>query len=426
MNADRRAAFAALCDIEQGAYSNFAVNRQVRRDGVVSVAFVRELVYGVLRHAYALDYNIDRLLKNPGRRLRPGIRTLLRMGMYQLSHMDGVAHYAAVDETVGLAARQFRGQQGFVNAILRTHVRNGCRILYPETDDDIGDLSIRYSTHRDIVQLWMASYGRTAAEKMLESQMHPAPLTVRTNRLKIGRGDLIKRLEQSGFVACEGEHAETAVHLSGGELIASRLYAEGLCSVQDESSQIAVELLDPAKGERVLDLCAAPGGKSCACAERMLDTGTVCAFDIHPGKLRAVAREADRLQLTIVRTAVADSTIHDEALAGTGDAVWVDAPCSGLGVLRRKPELKLRSCRESVASLVDLQRALLSNAARYVCPGGRLMYTTCTVNPAENEDAIEAFLAEQTGFELEYKKQWTTWEHGTDGFFIGLMRKRND
>lgn len=427
MDPNRRAAYGALRDIEsKGAYSNYAVNRHVQNAQVRSPAFVRGLVYGVLRHTYFLDYNIDRLLREPSRRVKPGVRTLLRMAMYQLLFMDSVSDYAAVDETVGMAAALFRGQQGFVNGVLRAFVRTGRQTVLPDPSDVVEHDSIRYSTHPDIVRLWHEAYGPAIARKLLESTLEIPPLTLRTNALVNTRADLIKKLSDAGLDPAAGRLAETAITLSGGEVLAGDLYRNGCFSIQDESSQVALDILNPKPGEYLLDLCAAPGGKSCAAAERMQDLGTVQAFDIHEGKIQSILDEATRLGLTSISARARDSTVPDTSLVSLADCVWLDAPCSGLGVLRRKPEIKLKSCAQTMRTLKTLQQKLLATAAAYPGPEGRLMYTTCTINPAENEEMTRAFRRSNPEYRLERELQLTPHEHGTDGFYICLMRRQHD
>lgn len=427
MDLDRRAAYLILRDIHaRDAYSNLAVNRQLGEAGIRSGAFVRELVYGVLRNQLFLDYNIDRLMRSPDSRLKAGVRILLRMGLYQLLWMDSVTDYAAVDETVKLAGRFHKGQTGFVNGVLRSFVRNEKRTMLPDPSEEAFHLSVRYSCHREIVDLWMKVYGSQGARDLLESVQAVPPLTLRTNNLKIGRPALMEALASEGLLPLEGLLTETAVLLAGGEILNGNLYREGYFSIQDESSQLAVQLLDPKPGERLLDLCAAPGGKSCAAAEWMKDEGEVDSFDVHADKIHRISREAGRLGITIVRAAAADGTVYEPSLESVADCVLVDAPCSGLGVVRRKPELKLHPFRDKADALHNIQRRLLDVAACYIKTGGRLLYSTCTINPDENERVTEAFLASHPGYSREKELQLLPSVHGTDGLYICLMRRQND
>ncbi|HCU07659.1 MAG TPA: 16S rRNA (cytosine(967)-C(5))-methyltransferase RsmB [Clostridiales bacterium] len=427
MDQDRYAAYLILKEIQaKGAYSNLAVNRFVQDSAVRSPAFVRELVYGILRNQIFLDYNINRLLSDPKGRMKPGLRILLRMGLYQLLRMDGVSDYAAVDETVKLAGRFFKGQRGFVNGVLRAFVRNGKATVLPAPADEIAYLSVRYSCHPEIVCLWQKTYGSDMTRELLESSQAIPPLTLRTNLLKIQRDGLIEALSEEGLASAAGHLTETAVWLTGGDVLSGNLYQKGFFSVQDESSQMAVQLLDPQPGDLLLDLCAAPGGKSCAAAERMNDQGNVYAYDVHPEKIELIQEEARRLGITMIRASAADSTVYDPSLDSVADCVWVDAPCSGLGVIRRKPELKLQPFAEKAGMLTPIQAALLSVSSKYVKRNGRLLYSTCTINPAENEAVTDAFLTSHPEFIKEEQLQLLPSVHGTDGFFICLMRRQND
>jgi len=426
MDPNRYAAYSALKHIEEKyAYSNVAVNRYAQKPGVTSQAFVRELVYGVLRHSYFLDYNIGRLLNRPDRRMPAGISILMRMGMYQLLFMESVSDYAAVDETVGMAAKLFKGRQGLVNAVLRTFVRNGKQTAVPDSCDAVENFSIRYSAHPDIVNTWIAAYGTERAQSLLESALCIPPLTMRVNTQKTTRAQLIEDLAGLGHSAKAGIWSGTALSIDGGDVLSGELYKRGHFSVQDESSQVAADVLDPKSGEYIVDMCAAPGGKSCASAERMQDQGVVRAFDVHAWKIPLIRDEAHRLGLQIIEASVWDGTVFDADLAGRADGVWVDAPCSGLGVLRRKPEIKQRNL-DAVPALCDLQAALLANASHYVKPNGRLLYTTCTINPAENEEIVKAFCDANQMYRVEKECQLTPSEHGTDGFYICLMRRQHD
>ena len=424
---DRYAAYLILREIQsKGAYSNLAVNRYVQDPAVRSPGFVRELVYGVLRNQVFLDYNIDRLLKDPKSRMKPGLRILLRMGLYQLLRMDGVTDYGAVDETVKLAGRFFKGQRGFVNGLLRTFIRNGKVTVLPDPADETAYLSVLYSCHPDIIDMWETAYGPEMTRELLEASQTVPPLTLRTNLLKISRDDLMQRLSAEGHAPEAGTLTDTAICLSGGDLLAGRLYRDGYFSVQDESSQVAVKLLAPKPGEVLADICAAPGGKSCAAAERMQDRGCVHARDLYPEKLSQIQEEARRLGISVIRTAAADGAVYDPSLDAQADAVWVDAPCSGLGVIRRKPEIKLQSCGEKIKMLSRIQSELLSVSCKYVKKNGRLLYSTCTVSPLENEGVTDMFLASHPMFTKEKQLQLLPSIHGTDGFYICLMRRQND
>ena len=409
-DSSRRIAFDILKSVEsEGAFSNILLNRRLEHAKNADPALVRKLVHGVLKNELLLDYQIARFLKKPG--LKAKQKILLRLGFYQLAFCGDIPDYTAVDETVALAKDVQKGGEGFINAVLRSFLREGKELRYPEFDPDdreslTGYLSVRYSCQPWIVTLWLDAYGRERTEWQLSESLEPAPLVLRRNRLKVGN-------------AYEFD-------LSGG-IAASDDYREGCFSVQDASAIDAMNAFHPQKGEKVLDMCAAPGGKTCAMAEYMENEGSILACDIHEAKLQLVEKEAKRLGIYIIQTCVRDaSAAPSQEEAGTYDAVLCDVPCSGLGVLRRKPEIKLRLKEEDAKALPDLQASILQNAAAFTKPGGKLMYCTCTVNPAENERVTQPFL-EQGTFERVCERQIFTGDilDGAkgDGFYYCLMRK---
>ena len=408
----RRIAFDILKSVEsEGAYSNILLNRRLERAQGADPAFVRRLVHGVLKNQLLLDRQIARFLKKPG--LKTKQKILLRLGFYQLALCDDVPDYTAVDETVALAKDVLRGGEGFVNAVLRSFLRDGKTIRVPEpvpgdSDSLIESLSVRYSCQPWIVKLWLESYGEDRTRRLLSESLDTPPLVLRRNRLKVGN-------------AYEFD-------ISAG-IASSEDYREGRFSVQDASTIEAMNVLFPRKGETVLDMCAAPGGKSCAMAEYMENEGSILACDVNEAKLRLVEKEAKRLGISIIQTRVRDArTAPGPDETEQYDAVLCDVPCSGLGVLRRKPEIKLRLQEEEWKALPQVQTDILRNAAAFVKPGGRLMYSTCTVDPAENEDVTAAFLR-QSGFEKIKERQIFTGDPAEgakgDGFYYCLMRKKN-
>lgn len=424
---DRRTAFLILKEIEtNGAYSNLAVNKLLKGVDVYSAAFVRQLVYGALKQQILLDFNINCLLKKPDSKLKDNERILLRMGLYQLLFMDSVTDYAAINETVNLAGAFMKGQKGFVNGVLRSFVRNGKTIALPEPSEELAFLSVKYSYNKWIVDLWLKAFGREKTELLMAAGNEIPPLTLRVNNCKTTRADLIEKLKTKGYDVNEGMLCGTSIYIKGSDVLSDSLYKKGYFSVQDESSQLAIDLLEPKIGEWMVDVCAAPGGKSCAAAERMEDQGVVYAFDLYPTKIAFLEKETKRLELSSVVAKVVDGTVFDSTLEKTADCVLVDAPCTGLGVIRRKPEIKLKPQDDSLENISKKQLALLSVACRYVKPGGRLMYSTCTINPAENEIVSDDFLKQHPGFLEVQRRQMLPSADGTDGFYICLMRRQDD
>lgn len=410
MDRDRRLSYLILKDVEEdGSWSNLAVSKRISAEGADSPAFVRELVYGVIRSKLLLDYNIDLFLKKPG--IKSSERIWLQMGFYQLGCMDGVKPYAAISETVALAKSFKKGSEGFINAVLRSFQRSGCRLQYPDKSDIVRYLSVKYSADESIVSLWMKAYGEAKAEELLAASMTPAPLALRVNPLKCTKEELTKDLKAKGFEVCEGGLSKDCIIAKGSGLLDTEEYRDGFFSVQGESSQFAVSVLAPSSGSVVLDLCAAPGGKTCAMAEMMKDRGKILAFDYYEHRVKLIKKEAKRLGLSIIEAAVGDAAVFNKELEGTADFALCDVPCSGLGTLRENPEIKLRP-----VSKITVQRVILENAFAYVKKGGRVLYSTCTVNPEENEKVTE-------GFNVIYQKQLFTEVNGPDGFYVCLIEK---
>ena len=417
---DRRTAFLTLKDIEEnGAWSNLALSEHIRKDGAKSPAFVRELVYWCLRNQFLLDNNIQRFLKKPG--LSASNRVLLRMGFYQLALMDGVADHAAVNETVALAAAFMKGRQGFINAVLRSFQRDGKRLLSDS-------LSVKYSCAQWIVDLWTKHYGAEKTEAFLKACNSPAPFTIRANTLKKSRKELAEKLKELGLEASDTALSGLCLEVGGSGVLDTSLYRDGLFSVQGEASAAAVEMLAPGPGEVFLDLCAAPGGKTCCAAELMKDSGTVRAFDVYPHRVELIKKEAARLGLSSVSAEEADSQVFQPGLESSADCVLADVPCSGLGTLRRNPEIKLKQqspedASKALEELCKIQYNILLNALRYAKPGGKVLYSTCTVDPQENEELVRNALALASGYTIEQERQLFPKEGGPDGFYTCLIRR---
>lgn len=425
MDKNRKTAFLALKDIEtKNSYSNLALNYFIEEEKPDSPAFVRELVYGVLERKLWLDYVLCGLLANPKSRIKPSDRTLLRMGIYQLKYMDSVPDYAAVDGCVRLAKQFCRGRDGFINGVLRSYLKVGKNVDLPdEGREPVEHLSIKYSCGSWIVRLWLSQYGREFTEKLLAAGNERPVLTIRANGMKISREKLCSMLREEGFTAEYGAETDESINVSGSRLLSGKLYEEGFFSVQDESSMLAVCELDPQPGEAVVDVCAAPGGKSLFVAERMKNKGRVYSRDVYDTKLGQLVSEAGRLGISIVETKVHDGEKTDEELVGKADRVLVDAPCSGLGVIRRKPEIKYKEQEAGDVLLPEKQLRILTASAPYVKPGGVLVYSTCTVNRQENENIIEQFLKENSAFTVEKQRQIFPFEGNLDGFFICRMKR---
>ena len=344
MDDDRRTAYLTLIDIENNkAYSNLALNHHITISKPNSKALVRRLVYGVLENRTYLDYVIGHYLTDPLQKLNTSDRTVLRIGLYQLIFMDSIPSYAAVSETVNLAKHYCKGREGFINAVLRNYERSGKEIALPDRETDESEyLSVKYSYAKWIVELWLSEYESEFTEELLAAGNKTPELTIRPNLLKNSKKGLKKRLIEKGYEVSESHINNIALRVKGEDLIETNLYKDGMFTVQDESSMAAVDLLDPQPNEFVIDVCAAPGGKTMYIAERMENRGRILARDLYKKKLDILNREAARLGITIVESGTFDATKIDSELEASADRVLVDAPCSGLGVVRRKPEIKYK------------------------------------------------------------------------------------
>lgn len=388
-------------------------------------AFATALFYGVLEHRITLDAAID--ARADGKKIEPRVREILRLAFAQLLYFDRVPDHAAVNEAVEMAPARARG---FVNAMLRSFCREGKKIPLPDADKDpAGYLSVRYSVSVPLAQTFSEIFGAARTKRLLEAFSRVPPVTVRVNTAKLTREAFLEKTEG----AVPTPHAPYGVILPAGAPLRDLLDA-GFCFVQDEASQLAVEALDVPRGARVLDLCAAPGSKSFGAALAAGDTGEVRAFDLHENKLSLIRAGAARLGLDTITAAAGDARRADPAALGTFPRVLCDVPCSGFGVLAKKPDIRYKPV-ENTAGLVAVQRDILNAAANLVETGGILVYATCTLLPRENEEQIAAFLAAHPAFSaeafavggIEAPDGMLTLApdtHGTDGFFIAKLRKK--
>ena len=425
MDKNRKTAYLALLDVHaRKAYSNLALNHKITMNKPNSPAFVRELVYGVLESKLTLDYYIDQLVDDGINSLKPAELTILRMGLYQLTSMDSVPEYAAVSESVDLAKKYCKGRAGLVNGVLREFQKRKDSMELPAKEDDlIKHLSIKYSYAPWIIELWLKYYSDEFVEKLLAAGNEKPPLTIRMNWLKVRKEDLRKALEDRGYEVEDGIMCQNALNVKGSGLLESELYRHGLFTPHDESSMLVSEKLGVKQGDTVMDVCAAPGGKTTAIAERMNNTGKIYASDIYRRKLDVVDAEAERLGITNIETRSWDATRVDSTMIRKADRVLVDAPCSGLGVVRRKPEIKYKEHTDEMSLLPGKQYAILSASSAYVKPGGTLVYSTCTINPEENEQVVANFLKKHGDFEKVEDTLLLPNDNGTDGFYICVMKK---
>lgn len=391
------------------------------------------LTYGTLQNLARLDFYLSVYSSMPLRKLMPQVLDAMRIGAYQLVFLDRVPQSAAVNETVSLVKKQANPRAaGFANAVLRKLAANLDALPEPQ-GSGAERLSVQYSHPLWFVQRMCETLGETQAEELLRANNEPPAAVLRVNTLKSDVAQAMALLARDGIETAPHPylpHALVARSLAGiGEAEALK---SGQIAVQDAASQLCVHALAPCAGEFVLDLCAAPGGKTILAAQLMGNTGTILACDIHPHKTDLIESNAARYGAEIVQTVCADASKPRDVLFGRADAVICDVPCSGLGIIRKKPDVRFKK-EEDIAQLPALQSRILDTAALYLKPGGRLVYSTCTVLPQENEQVVLAFLASHPQFSLEPFElpgigktdgQKTLYPHrdGTDGFFMARLK----
>ena len=435
--------FGLLIKTEKGAYSNLALDGALR-NGDLSAAekrFASRLFYGVTERKLTLDYILGIYGKKPVKKLDLEVLTALRMGLYQMLYCDGIPDSAAVNESVNLVRAAGKSSAaGYVNAVLRNIIRNGAAYELPK--DMIKRLSAEYSCNEDIVRLLCGAYPREAVISLLASSFETSDLTVRVNTLKISADELAEKFTEAGAenvrfpdIGILGGKCLIAEGISGTAVNELRMYKDGLFHVQDISSQLCCEALAPKPGDTVIDLCAAPGGKTFTISELMDGRGVIYAGELHKKRADIIANGAARLGLENITAYEGNAAVFDEKLP-QADKVLCDVPCSGLGVMRGKPEIKYKDVSD-LSQLCGIQRRILGNASRYVKPGGVLVYSTCTLNPAENRCITEEFLNEHSDFEGEpfleqlgkpfggHSAEIFPGDFGSDGFYICRMRRKS-
>jgi 16S rRNA (cytosine967-C5)-methyltransferase len=442
----RQLAFSILCRVDEGAYADLTLDAELSRAGRIDPrdrSLVTELVYGVLRQRGRLDFALSKFCSKPLLKVEPRVLTLLRLGAYQLLMLDRVPAPAAVHETVELARREnLERATGFINGILRSLIRQQQEIVWPDPADPVPYLEKLMAFPHWLAKSWVQQFGTKEAVIIGESLLQQAPFTVRVNTLKITREAFLEALADHGFDARPTGYAPEGVIITarGGNTIPGD--AEGWYQVQDEASMLIAHLLGPRPQERILDACSAPGGKTthlCALSDNAVE---VLALDLHPQRVRLVESGARRLDCQGIETRTWDLTRDPTFLSHQSfDRVLVDAPCSGFGVLRRNPEIRWRRTAKDVTLMADQQRAILSNVAPLVKPGGRLLYSLCTLTAEETTGVVQAFLTDHPEFEPEdlrgaAPEHWQelfaddgclhTWPHrhaGMDAFFAIAFRR---
>ena len=436
---DREAAFKALLAIERdGSYSNLELSKMLASDELSNKGFIREIVYGVTENKIYLDYILDKFIKKGAAKTKLQALIILRMGVYQILFMNSVPNYAAVNESVALARRFARGTDGFINGVLRNFIRNMDSASEIDVKGQLEYLSIRYSCQLKLVEELVSMLGFEHAKKLLEHAGHRPPLSIRVNIAKISVKELADRLRANGFEINGSKLSDRVLLVKGGALTEANEYKEGLFSIQSEESCAIADFADAKSTELVIDLCAAPGGKAAAMAEQMLKpststepltetepgiaSGKVIALELYEHRAALIEATARRLGLENIEVRCQDAVEQIDELVGKADLVLADVPCSGLGVIRRKPEMKYRD-EFDFDELVEIQKSILETGSSYLKPGGRLIYSTCTINPRENELMVKDFLERHEEFISEKEVKLSPFDNGYDGFYMNKLKK---
>ena len=484
---DREAAFKALLAIERdGSYSNLELSKMLASDGLSNKGFIREIVYGVTENKIYLDYILDKFIKKGAAKTKLQALIILRMGVYQILFMNSVPNYAAVNESVALARRFARGTDGFINGVLRNFIRNMDSASEIDVKGQLEYLSIRYSCQLKLVEELVSMLGFEHAKVLLEHAGHRPPLSIRVNIAQISVKELADRLRANGFEIEGSKLSDRVLLVKGGALTEANEYKKGLFSIQSEESCAIADFADAKSTELVIDLCAAPGGKAAAMAEQMLKPSTstepltetepdkqpststepltetepckkpststepltetepckkpststepltktepgiaggkVVALELYEHRAALIEATARRLGLENIEVRCQNAVEQIDALVGKADLVLADVPCSGLGVIRRKPEMKYRD-EFDFDELVEIQKSILETGSSYLKPGGRLIYSTCTINPRENELMVKDFLERYEEFISEKEVKLSPFDNGYDGFYMNKLKK---
>lgn len=444
----RDLALMVLKEVDQvNAYSNIALNRvlEAHRPGRMDRAFITELVYGTLRTRNTLDWVLGKYLRQPLKNQTHLMQNILRLGVYQLMYLDRVPHSAAVNEAVNQARRfGHPGAEKFVNGVLRNVSRGLGDIVFPDVrENPLKYISLKYSHPQWLVQRWLALYGPEETEALCRENNKIPPNTVRTNTLKVTRARLGEIFREEGFGVRETLFAPEGLVLEElPPLRDFKPFQEGLFVMQDESSMLAAHALGPKPGKRVLDIAAAPGGKSTHMAQLMENSGAIIAVDIHDHKLKLMEENCARLGISIIIPHLGDARNLPGEMKSSMDYVLADLPCSGLGVLGRKPDARWHKSPGGIADILPLQRELLDSAGLCLKPGGVMLYSTCTLSPEENIDMVKWFLESHQGYRLQSLEGYIPGEldldntiplgyiqtlphrHGMDGFFMARIIKQ--
>lgn len=390
-------------------------------------AFIKRMAEGTIERQIELDYYLNQVSSVPVAKMKPLIRCLLRMSAYQLLYMDTVPDSAVCNEACKLAEKRgFYRLKGFVNGVLRNLAKQKDRLPLPEKGEGAEFYSVKYSMPKWLVEMWLSEYGEKDTETMLEGllQIHPVSLRFRLNLQEEETDELVAHMKEAGAVVAQSQVHPLIYLVSNIDGVDSLPgYGEGAFMVQDASSALAVEAAQIKEGDFVMDICAAPGGKSIFAAEKAGRTGRVLARDVSEEKLARIKENISRMKADNVSTQMFDATVQDEKYREKVDVLLADVPCSGLGVMGKKRDIKYHVTRESLGEIVALQKRIIENSWQYVKPGGILLYSTCTIHRGENEDMVK-WIVENFPFEQEDSVQILPGITESDGFFYARLRRK--
>ncbi len=421
----RQICLDALYDVHiNNAYSTIVLDKYLNKQKNISKSYITKLFYGVLERDITLTHIINTYSKKSCNKLDKAVQLILKLGLYELKYMDSVPDNAAVNENVELCRyMKKKSATSFVNAILRSFIRDKKQIKIDESSKNY--FSIMYSCPRWIVDMWIKSYGKENTEKILKSTVTTPVIYARVNTNKISTNELLEKLAEENINATAVDYIENCIILhKPGDIEDINAFKEGLFYIQDISSQFCAKIVDAKPNEVVFDMCAAPGSKSFTIAQYMKESGEIHSFDIHEHKIKLIEKAAVKLEISNIKALLGDASKYNPELP-LADKVLCDVPCSGLGIIRKKPDIKFKE-KAKIENLPPIQLKILKNASRYVKNSGELIYSTCTLNTAENEEVVKAFLEGNTDFEIcEVSQDFSKISYiiNCDGFFVTKFRR---
>jgi len=440
----RKVSVKILCEIlEEECYSNITLNKYLNKiEDTTDRGFITQLVYGTITNIYYIDYVINSYSKTKTEKMKPLILNCMRISVFQMFFLSKVPVSAICNEAVKIVKKsRYSGLASFVNGVLRNIARNKDDIKYPIKEKNVVEyLSIMYSFPEWIIKLWIDQMeSLEVVEDLCKKSNEVSEISLRCNTLKINPEALYELLEKSNINCIKGEFVEECIKISKSSAIKNiKGFDKGYFQVQDQSSMLVAYAANPSEEDLVIDVCAAPGGKSTHMAQIMNNKGRIIARDVYEHKLLLIKENYERLGINNIETGMYDATKIDEKLIRKADVVLVDAPCSGLGIIRKKPDIKLNS-NENIKELVEIQRQILSVTSNYVKDDGVLIYSTCTINKEENEQNVKWF-TNNFDFELDSLEQYLPENlsdnlkagyiqlypsiHNTDGFFIARFKRK--